>query len=406
MVCAHMTQDTRGAIGGGPKRTPAVVFIVLLAIRCAVLVHVIVDARAHPVTDVYVLRVEQIATSPGTPYRDYPVEYMFPETVAIELIGGGGAQGAAIWLAVFAFVADLAAAAAVWWGWGRRPAAIYLILGTPLLLFLYQRFDLVSVALAAWGAALLARRKDEDGVGGGIAIGAAIMLKLWPLAVAPVVLLQRRWRALTAIVAVCAVTLVVWSLVGGPRGPSQVVTFRGARGWSVESIEGDLLWLVSDEPPTMQAGAMRIGDATGWAKALLLVGLLAYEVIVWRGAGRRSGDPSGGVTLAAVTAVLVFSPLISEQYAAWLLPWAAVAFVGDRDERVVAAIATVAIALTGLLSYFYQSGFGWATLAERWTILARNAALVAVLIAWSWMASRTRLPGRDRQVAFAPEPWP
>jgi Glycosyltransferase family 87 len=398
-----MEHGTRGATGGLSKRTPAVVFIVLLAIRAAVLAHVIGDATNHPVTDVYVLRVEQIASSSGTPYRDYPVEYMFPEAVTIQLIGGGGAQAAAIWLAVLGFGADLAAAAAVWWGWGRRPAAIYLILGTPLLLFLYQRFDLVSVALAAWGAALLARR---DSVGGGIAIGSAVMLKVWPLAVAPVVLVRRRWRALTAIGAVCAVTLLVWFLVGGPSGPSQVVTFRGARGWSVESIVGDLLWLTSGRTPTLEEGALRIGAAASWAKGVLLLALLAYEVVIWRRAGRQARDTSGGVSLAAVTAVLVFSPLISEQYAAWLLPWAAVAFVGDRDERLAAVIAAAAIALTGLLSYFYQSGFGWAEIVERWTILARNAALVALLIAWYLAAPRTVPFGRDRQAAFALDPSP
>ncbi|MDP9299390.1 MAG: hypothetical protein M3P43_00595, partial [Actinomycetota bacterium] len=92
--------------------------------------------------------------------------------------------------------------------------------------------------------------------------------------------------------------------------------------------------------------------------------------------------PAGGACLAAVTAVLVFSPLVSEQYAAWLLPWAAVAFSGDRDERRVATIAAVAIVLTGLLGLFYLAPFGWAPLAQRWTILARNVALVLLLIVW------------------------
>jgi hypothetical protein len=375
-----MTHPTRGSFVGLLGRFPTIVLLVLLAIRLAILGHTIAEVTGKPVTDVYVLRIEQIASSPGTPYRDFPVEYMFPENLAMQLIGGSGAEATAIRLVFIAFVADLAAAAAVWWGWGRRPAAIYLVLGVPLLSFLYQRFDLVSVAIATWGVALVERREDD--VGGGIALGSAVMLKVWPLAVAPAMLVQRRWRALTAATAVCLVVGLVWLLSGGSKGPIQVVSFRSARGWSAESIEGNLLWLTRHGMPILEQGAMRIGAAPAWAKGLLFAGLLGYEVVVWRRAGGDARDPAGGACLAAVTAVLVFSPLISEQYAAWLLPWAAVAFEGDRAERKVGAIAASAIVLTGLLGLFYLMPFDWAALAQRWTILARNVALVLLLIVW------------------------
>jgi hypothetical protein len=308
----------------------------------------------------------------------------------MQLIGGSGAEATAIRLVFIAFVADLAAAAAVWWGWGRRPAVVYLVLGVPLLSFLYQRFDLVSVAIAAWGVALVERREDD--VGGGIALGSAVMLKLWPLAIAPVMLVRRRWRAIAAAAGVCLVVGLAWLLAAGPKGPVQVLSFRGARGWSAESIEGNLLWLASRGTPILEEGAMRIGTAPAWAKGLLLAGLLGYEVVVWRRAGAEARDPAGGACLAAVTAVLVFSPLISEQYAAWLLPWAAVAFDGDRAERKVAAIAASAIVLTGLLGLFYIVPFGWAALAQRWTILARNVALVLLMIVW-FRAAAPNAPG-------------
>ena len=375
-----MTHAPGGSSAGLLQRAPTVVFLVLVAIRVAILGHTIAEVTGHPVTDVYVLRIEQIASSPGTPYRDFPVEYMFPENVAIQLIGGSDAETTAVRLAFIAFIADLAAAAAVWWGWGRRPAALYLVLGVPLLSFLYQRFDLVSVALATWGVALVERREDD--IGGGIALGSAVMLKLWPLAVAPLLLVWRRWRALAAAAAVCLVVGLAWLLSAGPKGPVQVLSFRGARGWSVESIEGNLLWLANRGTPILEQGAMRIGTAASWAKWLLFLGLLGYEVMVWRRAGGEARDPAGGACLAAVAAVLVFSPLVSEQYAAWLLPWAAVASEGDRGERTVATIAGVAIVLAGLLGLFYLVPFGWAPVAQRWTILARNVALVMLLIVW------------------------
>ena len=375
-----MIHETLGSPGRLLRRAPTAVFVTLIAIRVAALGHTIDNVTTHPVTDVYVLRIEQIATSPGTPYRDFPVEYTFPENLAIQLIAGSGAETTAVRLALIAFLADLAAAAAVWWGWGRRPAALYLMLGVPLLSFVYQRFDLVSVALATWGLALVTRREDD--VGGGLAIGSAVMLKLWPLAVAPLLVVRRRWRALTAAGAVCAMVGLAWLLVGGPKGPVQVLSFRGARGWSVESIEGDLLWLASRGTPILEQGALRIGNAATWAKVLLLVGLVAYEVMVWRRAGGEARDPAGGASLAAVTAVLVFSPLVSLQYATWLLPWTAVAFEGDRDERTVAKIAAVAIVFAGLLGLFYLAPWGWASAAQRWTILARNVSFVLLLIVW------------------------
>src|SRR6478609_7772948 len=189
-VAAVMTHASRGSSRRLLVRVPTIAFLVLVAIRLAIVAHTIAEVTGKPVTDVYVLRIEQIASSHGTPYRDFPVEYMFPEALATQLIGGSGAEATAIRLVFIAFVADLAAAAAVWWGWGRRPAAVYLVLGVPLLSFLYQRFDLVSVAIAAWGVALVERREDD--VGGGIALGSAVMLKLWPLAIAPVMLVRRR----------------------------------------------------------------------------------------------------------------------------------------------------------------------------------------------------------------------
>ena len=73
------------------------------------------------------------------------------------------------------------------------------------------------------------------------------------------------------------------------------------------------------------------------------------------------------------------------------------AFEGDRAERKVAAIAASAIVLTGLLGLFYLMPFGWAALAQRWTILARNVALVLLLIVWF----RAAAPNAPRSVVAA-----
>jgi hypothetical protein len=90
----------------------------------------------------------------------------------------------------------------------------------------------------------------------------------------------------------------------------------------------------------------------------------------------------------------VFSPQSSLQYAAWFLPWTALAFEGDDGEERTATIAAVAVALTGLIALAWPDQIvvpsGWVKLL----VLARNAAAVGVLISW-FAAARTRAPDRS-----------
>ena len=79
-----------------------------------------------------------------------------------------------------------------------------------------------------------------------------------------------------------------------------------------------------------------------WAKAVLLSAVVAAVTWIW--ARRRSEmEPAGAPALAAVTALLVLSPLFSVQYTAWLVPWAAVAALGARRERTMAGLAFAVI---------------------------------------------------------------
>src|SRR5439155_18804599 len=220
-------------------------------------------------------------------------------------------------------------------------------LGSSLPAFLRIRFDLGSRALPRrgfpwerrWGEAL-----------GGPALGPAVMAKLWPLALAPVFLLRRAWRP--AVVGFGVLVLVLgawWYLTGGPKGPFQVLTSAGVRGWHVQGVVGSVLWIAGRGIPVPEAEALRIGFAATWMKGLLFLGLLGCEVAIWRRAAAQDLDPAGGTALAAVVALVVFSPQFSMQYAAWFLPWTALAFEGDEDGR-TATIAALAVVLTGLLA--------------------------------------------------------
>ena len=151
-------------------------------------------------------------------------------------------------------------------------------------------------------------------------------------------------------IAFAGVVLVLgawWYLTGGPKGPFQVASFRDARGWHTQSVVGDVLWLLGRGRAYVEADALRIGHAATWAKGLLLLGLAACELAIWRRATRRDLDPAGGPALAAVATLTVFSPLFAVAFAAWYLPWTALAFEGDDVDRLAATAATVAVALTG-----------------------------------------------------------
>jgi hypothetical protein len=361
------------------QRPSTTVLAVLVGLHVLALMVVLVRADAVASQDADVARANRIATSPAIPYRGFPVEFLPLQTAADRLIAGGDAADAARRIAVLACLADLAAAAGMWWGWGKRQAATYLVLGLPLLSFLYLRFDLVAVALAVWSYALLVRRRTE--LAGG-ALGLAVMAKLWPVALAPVFLMRKARRGLLVAVGVCLVLGAWWYLTGGPKGPFQVLSIRDTRGWHVESVVGSVLWAFGRGSPFREADAIRIGQVSFLARAVLGVALVASEIWIWRRAARDRRDPMGAATLAGVAALAVFSPVFSLQVAAWLLPFAALAFEGEHDERHTAGVAAVAIVLTGAIALVWRDHAATPSDWVGWLVLARNLVWIDVVVSW------------------------
>ncbi|HTG47888.1 MAG TPA: glycosyltransferase 87 family protein [Actinomycetota bacterium] len=393
-----MAEDARGR-PGLLERSPTGLVVALVAVRVLVLAALIAAALRNPVTDVAVLRAQRIASSPATPYRNFPVGTMPLQTLTVRLFEGGSPSTVAIKVALLAFVADLAAAWALAWGWGRRPSTLYLLLGLPLLPVVYLRFELVGVALAVWAVAWIRHRGE---VLGGATLGVAVMTKLWPIVLAPLVLLRRARSGAIAFAGVILVLGAWWYLTGGPKGPFQVASFREARGWQAQSLVGNLLWLLGRSPTYVEADALRIGHAAEWMRGLLFLGLAAVEAVLWRRADRQEGDPAAGSALAAVAALTVFSPFFAVQFAAWYLPWTALAYEGDAVDRRTATAGVVVIALTGLIGLLWSdptaTPAGWVA----WLVLARNVAAIAVVVIWLRARDRRAVPVRARVAAAAP----
>ena len=328
----------RSLIGARPS---TLLIVVLIGVR--VLVLLLAIHRAPTTADEDVHRFRQISQTEGRPYRDFPVEYAPLEVLAIEAIGRPSIAATATNLVVLSFALDLAAFAAVVIGWGRRAGTMYLLLGLPLLGFLYYRLDPLPVALAVAGFALA---RKGDGRLGGVALALACLAKLWPLVLVPALLIDGRRRAFGWFAGAFGLGLAGWIAFGGIDALRQVATFRSAGGWSIESTVGAVVWTVTGGSVRLEAGSARTGTVTDWARIALAIGMLVAFAAVWIRARSRDQRSSGEAATGALGALLFFAPLFSVQYASWLLPWGAVA--GDeREGRASTAIVLAICVCTG-----------------------------------------------------------
>jgi hypothetical protein len=344
----------------------------MVALRFAIAIIAIEELASEPVRDGDVIRFHTVGNAPGTPYRDYDIEYAPLEFLGIVLVAGTTVATTGIRLVLLAFVADLAAAAGVGWGWGRRTATAYLLLGAPLLLFLYLRFDPVVVALGAWAAAAARRRHQTMA---GIGLGAAWLMKLWPAVLVPALLVAGRRRATIVAVVVATVGGGTWLVLTSPSAPMQVLTFRGATGWGAESPIGTLVWLITGGPTRLENGAPRVGTVPAWATPVLAVALAVTIIVIYARTRGKGIDAFGTPLLGAMGALLTFSPLFSLQYAAWLLPWAAIAH-DDGDRWALPLTGLVSTITAGLFVFYAADLLGWA----RFILVVRAAAVVALIL--------------------------
>jgi len=364
-------------------RTIASCCVGLLAVR-VVAVGVALDQPAtagrHTVLPGDVRRFHHIAQHHGTPYAEFPVEYPPLTLAAIEVLDGRTARDATVHIMWSQVVLDGLIALLLAWGWGRRAALVYLLLGLAFVWypFLYLRLDLLSVALAVGGLALVRRRY---GATGGAVVGLACFAKIWPLALAPGLAARRSWRALAAFVAVGVVGLAAWVGWAGVDGPVPVLTFRGAQGWQVESTVGAVLHVFAGPEARMEQGAARIGSVPDWAKVGLPLLALLGAAAVWWLVRRRPLAPvtvvDGLAPLAAVAALLVGATLLSPQYVSWLLPFAAIAAAGG--ERAVGWL-TAAVAVLSTLDIDLVKEVNHGDALPMGIVLVRNALLIALLV--------------------------
>jgi hypothetical protein len=321
-------------------------------------------------------RYDEIARATGRPYVDYQVEHPIGTLLVFKALarvpGGRGSFGLGV--VILDLLADAVIIAALIWGWGLAAAAYGAVALIPVLGLFFNRIDPWStaaaiVAVAAW------RRDRPLTLGCAIAIGAAF--KLWPIVLAP--LLIRPWRdrrSVAAVTAFAAMALVFAGLalaIAGASGIAQVLTFRGATGWQIESLVGSVVHLTDSQTVRLESGAWRVGRINHVASIAMF--LAAAPLCLWSSwRGARTGRVGAG-WLASVSALLLLSALFSAQYVIWLAPAGAIAWVSG--EKRLAGLTLLAILLTQILWMSY-GGVMHSDRPALLVVVARNLVMIVL----------------------------
>jgi hypothetical protein len=377
-----MTRSRDAAEGRRLRPWILAAVVALTTVRIALLIHAVWDVSPSG----YGLgnnarRYHDIATIEGTPYRDAAVEVPPVALAAIELLDDGDTRALARRMAVAMFACDVAIALALWWAWGRRNSLLYWAIGTPLAYHVYLRIDLLAVLLAVIAIALVRRQRQ---LGAAVPLAAGVFVKLWPVALLPSLVASGRRRALVASAAAIVLGGLAWLAWVGPDGPRQVVTLRNATGWEFQTPWGLVLWQVRGFLPRLQSGALRVGTIDPWVRAALATAWFAIALWTTARTRHRPDVADGAGATVTVGSLLLLSPLFSDQFVSWLVPW--VAAMDDDRGSIWATIATTAAAGAVALS---GSRLGDDATVVAALLALRNAAVLVVTVAAIVVVART-----------------
>jgi hypothetical protein len=345
-------------------------------------------------------RYYEIASGRGRPYVDYPVEHPIGTLLTFKALASipAGASGRASFgrsvVALNAF-ADSIVVASLLWAWGVPAAAYYAVVTLPISGLLFNRIDFWSMAAAT--LAMASWRRGRPWLAAS-ALAAGVSLKLWPLPLAAVLLARSSdRRAAAGIFALAIGALAAAALLFGGLSPIiEVLTFRGASGWQIESSIGSLIRLVAASSIRFESGSLRTGAMTGPASIALFAA--AGPICLWAGwRSMRTGRVGTG-WLASVSVLLLLSALFSPQYVGWLIPGGAIAWA-ERDRR-SALLAGLTVAIT---QWFYAN-YDHVIEGARWAlalVVLRNIVVIALAVnAMRTLASASLLePDLEPQLA-------
>jgi hypothetical protein len=139
-----------------------------------------------------------------------------------------------------------------------------------------------------------------------------------------------------------------------------------------------------------EEGANRSGSIPAGAPEALLLLTVVTVTAIWLLARRRDEEPAGAPALAAVAALLVFTPVFSPQYVAWLLPWAAVA---GGDGRRWTWLGAAPVIITGALVTIWYVDIDLGPGGNQLVLGARNLSVIVIVAVYLVQALQARRRG-------------
>jgi uncharacterized membrane protein len=321
------------------------------------------------------------------PYRDFAVEYP-PGALTVFILPAAFANYASAfaWEMAVCGVVLVAVVAAI-----RREAAFYVALA-PVLAgsLILSRFDLWPALLTV--AALAALLRERHRLGWGL-LGAAVAAKLWPLVIVPLALVWSyragRIRASLVGLAVAAAVFAPFAILA-PHGLWDSLRGQASRPLQIESL-GASLFTAFGSPHVISSHGSQNVAGHGSVAALFALLQVAVLVALWIAfvRGPATGDRFVRYSAAAVCAFIAFGKVLSPQFLLWLIPL--VPLVRGRRGLFATGLLTLALMLTQVWFprryWDYVYGFHNAD-----AVLARNAALVALLLVLVWPARVAQAP--------------
>ena len=314
----------------------------------------------------YYRAVAQKIVAGQLPYRDFPFEYPVLALVPLVLAGVASSFEAYAWALAGLNALFLAVSAALLWFIARsgyssrspiRTAGVFLLLvaATPVVLF---RLDaLASLLTLAAFAALIARRNALSGV----ALALSALVKLYAVVLVPLFAWRefaagRRRAAVLVLVASLASAVVVSATLFALSGASglEFIGYQTNRGVQVESVVGSLVLLghaLAGVPVQLSVDyfswqvASPLVDALGWTFVVLpvamgaLLAVSAYSSFRWSSPGMDAQLFVELISAALLLFMLAYR-VLSPQYLAWLLPFAALLTRGKLALVLAACVLT------------------------------------------------------------------
>jgi hypothetical protein len=303
----------------------------------------------------YYLKISEQVSQGLIPWRDFPFEYppisLPPVLLPYFLPGGTSWAGYTGWLFLENVVLCIAIGAAIAWlawrGWTHvstlRATGIYAALALSLAPVVVWRYDAVPTLLTVLAVVAVTYRRT---VLSGIGMGAAVVGKLYPIAMLPAMFIglirNGRMRPAVSLIAATAVTAILilapFVAIAG-LGAFSWLEYAIARSVQVESVPGAIALLAN----VMGGPEARIyhGFGTWQVESALIpvlspmwtfltgVMVLSLAVIIWH--RYQSEKSTGGLLprteitqlLAALMVVLVSARVLSPQYLFWAVPFVA-----------------------------------------------------------------------------------